>query len=202
MYVHLKNFEENLYDWLENQLGIPNIRVCIYSGEWKCSSSILDLGTSRRWVVSFMPRYPLDRRLGGSHSLSGRCEEENNFVQPVRLIMLTGLSRHFPVVLNIYILRFVDIISSFSPVDFLRKLCQICLSDYPVFTFYDFATIIFFQSNVVNLASNPKHGEHGPCIYVPQWQGGQSIPLGHNKRAWIFILSTRFRIREDKTVGF
>jgi hypothetical protein len=45
----------------------------------------LDLGTSWRWVVSFTPRppypqeksplYPLDRRLGGPHSWSGRHGE-------------------------------------------------------------------------------------------------------------------------------
>jgi hypothetical protein len=46
----------------------------------------LDLGTIWRWVVSFTvlplypggksPRYPLDRRLGGPHSRSGRFGEE------------------------------------------------------------------------------------------------------------------------------
>jgi hypothetical protein len=49
---------------------------------------ILDLGTRRRWVVSFTPRplypqeknpwYPLDRRLGGFQSRSGRGAEEKN----------------------------------------------------------------------------------------------------------------------------
>jgi hypothetical protein len=28
------------------------------------------------------PRYPLDRKLGGPQSRSGRCEEENNFSTP------------------------------------------------------------------------------------------------------------------------
>jgi hypothetical protein len=47
----------------------------------------LDLGTSWRWVVNFTrrplyprgksPRYPLDRRLGGPQSRSGRFGEEN-----------------------------------------------------------------------------------------------------------------------------
>jgi hypothetical protein len=47
---------------------------------------ILNLGTTWRWVVSFMPRplypqgkspwYPLDRRLGGSQSRSGGVDEE------------------------------------------------------------------------------------------------------------------------------
>jgi hypothetical protein len=46
----------------------------------------LDLGTSWRWVVTFMnrplyhcgknPRYPLDRRLDGPQSRSGRRGEE------------------------------------------------------------------------------------------------------------------------------
>jgi hypothetical protein len=44
---------------------------------------ILELGTSRRWIVSFMfrplyPRYPLDRRLGRPRSRSGRSGEEKN----------------------------------------------------------------------------------------------------------------------------
>jgi hypothetical protein len=47
----------------------------------------LDLSTSWTWVVNFTPRplyprgksprYPLDRRLGGPQSRSGRSEEEN-----------------------------------------------------------------------------------------------------------------------------
>jgi hypothetical protein len=53
---------------------------------------ILDLGARWRWVVSFMPRplypqgkgpwYPLDRRLGGSQSRSGRGGEEKNSEPP------------------------------------------------------------------------------------------------------------------------
>jgi hypothetical protein len=53
----------------------------------------LDLGTSSRWVVSFtpllvllwgkFPRYPLDRRLGGSQSRSGLGEEK--FLTVLRL---------------------------------------------------------------------------------------------------------------------
>jgi hypothetical protein len=55
-------------------------------GEWRYSSTILDLGTT--WRVSFTPRslylrgnrprYPLDRRLGGPQSRYGRCGEEKN----------------------------------------------------------------------------------------------------------------------------
>jgi hypothetical protein len=57
-------------------------------GEWKYSSTILDLGTRCKWVVSFTllplysrgnrPRHPLDRKLGGPQSRSGRCEEDKN----------------------------------------------------------------------------------------------------------------------------
>jgi hypothetical protein len=51
-----------------------------HMGEWRYSSTFLDLGTRWRWVVSFTPlplyprgkssRYPLDRRLGGPESVS------------------------------------------------------------------------------------------------------------------------------------
>jgi hypothetical protein len=56
--------------------------------EWRYSSTILDLCTRWRWVVSFTlrPLYilgnnlwcPLDRRLCGPQSRSGRCAEENS----------------------------------------------------------------------------------------------------------------------------
>jgi hypothetical protein len=56
----------------------------LWSGD--IAPRILDLGTRRRWVVSFTARplylrgkrpwYPLDTRLGGLQSLSGRCREE------------------------------------------------------------------------------------------------------------------------------
>jgi hypothetical protein len=48
---------------------------------------------------------------------------------------------------------------------FLRRFCQI----HPVFTSFDFATILL-QSKFVSLVSNPQPGGPGPCIYVPQWQ--------------------------------
>jgi hypothetical protein len=61
-----------------------------HSGEWRYSSTILDLGTRWRWVVSLTlqplyppgnrPRYPLDRRLGGSQCQSGRCGEEKHIL--------------------------------------------------------------------------------------------------------------------------
>jgi hypothetical protein len=55
-------------------------------GEWRYSSTILDLGTGWRWTTSFTPRplypqgkgpqWPLNRRLGGPQSWSGRGGEE------------------------------------------------------------------------------------------------------------------------------
>jgi hypothetical protein len=55
-------------------------------GEWMHSSTHFDLGITWRWVVSFTPRplypkgkipwYPLDRRLCGPQSRSGRSGEE------------------------------------------------------------------------------------------------------------------------------
>jgi hypothetical protein len=51
---------------------------------------ILDLGTKWRLVVSFTcrerARYPLDRRLGGPQSRSGRGGEEKNS-QPLETIL-------------------------------------------------------------------------------------------------------------------
>jgi hypothetical protein len=75
--------------------------------------SILDLGTRWRWVVSFThrplfpqgknPSYPLDRRLGGTQSRSGRGGEEKNsqplqgleppIIQPVAQRYTSELSR-------------------------------------------------------------------------------------------------------------
>jgi hypothetical protein len=59
-------------------------------GEWTYSSTIFDVSTRWRWVVSFVPlllhlrgnspRYPLDRRLVGPQNRSGLCEEEKNLV--------------------------------------------------------------------------------------------------------------------------
>jgi hypothetical protein len=63
-----------------------------YMGKWRYSSTILDLGTRWRWVVSFIsvtlyprwknPRYPLERRLGGPQIQSGLCGEEKNHALP------------------------------------------------------------------------------------------------------------------------
>jgi hypothetical protein len=59
-------------------------------GEWRYSSIIFDLGSIWRWMVSFpprplylrenRPRYPLDKRLFGAQSRSGRYGEDNYFV--------------------------------------------------------------------------------------------------------------------------
>jgi hypothetical protein len=56
-------------------------------GEWRHSSKFLDLGTRRRPPVAFnvpgkVPRYPLDRRLGGPWNRSGLCGGEKNLVLP------------------------------------------------------------------------------------------------------------------------
>jgi hypothetical protein len=57
-------------------------------GQWRYSSTHLDLGTTWTWVVSFTPRplyhqgkspcYPLDRRLDRPQSRSGHSGEEKN----------------------------------------------------------------------------------------------------------------------------
>jgi hypothetical protein len=62
----------------------------------------LDLGTSWRWVVSFTPlplyprgkspQYPLDRRLGGPQSQSGRLGELRPLGRPARSQSLYRLS--------------------------------------------------------------------------------------------------------------
>jgi hypothetical protein len=84
-----------------------------YWGSGGIASRILDLGTRWKWVVSFTPRplypkgkspwYPLDRRLGGPQSRSGRGGGENNsqplsefeppIIQPVSQVYATELSR-------------------------------------------------------------------------------------------------------------
>jgi hypothetical protein len=64
----------------------------MYWGSGGITPRILDLGTRSMWVVSFTPRplysqgrnpwYPLDRRLGGPQSRSGRGGEEKNSQPP------------------------------------------------------------------------------------------------------------------------
>jgi hypothetical protein len=54
-----------------------------HMGEWRYSSTILDLGTRRTGCFTpgeNAPRYPLDRRLGGPQSRSGRCGEQKYLV--------------------------------------------------------------------------------------------------------------------------
>jgi hypothetical protein len=59
-----------------------------YWGSGGIAPRIFDLGTRRRWVISFTPRplylqgksprYALDKRMGGPQSRSGRGGEEKN----------------------------------------------------------------------------------------------------------------------------
>jgi hypothetical protein len=68
--------------------------------EWRYSSTILDLDTRWRWVVSFSPRplhprgksppHELDRRLSGPKYRSGRCGEKKN------LLTLLGIENRPP----------------------------------------------------------------------------------------------------------
>jgi hypothetical protein len=65
-------------------LNSLSTKLWVHMGEWRFSSIILVLGTRWRWVVSFTPlpgerspRNPLDMRLGGPQSRSGRCGEVN-----------------------------------------------------------------------------------------------------------------------------
>jgi hypothetical protein len=84
-----------------------------YWGSGGIAPRILDLGTRWRWVVSFTPQslypqgkstwYPLDRRMGGPQSHSGRGGEEVNsqplpglelpIIQPVAQRYTAELSR-------------------------------------------------------------------------------------------------------------
>jgi hypothetical protein len=83
-----------------------------YWGRGVIATLILDLGTSCRWVVSFTPRalytqgkspwYPLDRRLGGPQSRSGRGGEEK-FPRPrqesesnLRTPIVQPIAQRFP----------------------------------------------------------------------------------------------------------
>jgi hypothetical protein len=78
-------------------IDVHSSRTCFRSHKLISESQgiaprILDLGTRRRWVVSFTPRplypqgkspwYPSDRRLGGPQSRSGRGGEEKNSEPP------------------------------------------------------------------------------------------------------------------------
>jgi len=85
--AHLKALSRNLlwevkslcFNWAPHHEGVLGNGI---------APRILHLVTRRRWVVSFMPRplypqgkspwYPLDERLGGPQSRSGRSGEEKN----------------------------------------------------------------------------------------------------------------------------
>jgi hypothetical protein len=66
--------------------------------EWRYSSTILDLDTGWKWMVSFMPLppYPLDRRLDGPQSRSGLCGEEINLIPAGKLSpVVQPVARHY-----------------------------------------------------------------------------------------------------------
>jgi hypothetical protein len=86
--------------WTRRIKGNVKLSLCLtkhhamktYWGSGGIAPHILDLGTRCRWVISFTPRplypqgkspwYPLDRRLGGPQSRSGRGGEEKNSHPP------------------------------------------------------------------------------------------------------------------------
>jgi hypothetical protein len=78
---NLREWEKSLcFNWAPRHEGVL--------GSGSTALRILDLGTRWRWVVSFTPRplyphgkrqcYPLNRRLAGFQSRSGRGSEERN----------------------------------------------------------------------------------------------------------------------------
>jgi hypothetical protein len=72
--------------------GKLKVKLSRRIGEWTYNSTVLDLGTTWKWVVSFMSqslysrgnssRYLSDTRPHGPHSLPGRCGEEKNLALP------------------------------------------------------------------------------------------------------------------------
>jgi hypothetical protein len=88
----------------ENMDDFDHHAMKAFWGIGNIAPRILDLGTRCRWVVSFTPRllyfqgkspwYPLDMRLGGTQSRSGRGGEEKNsqalrgFEPPWKITML------------------------------------------------------------------------------------------------------------------
>jgi hypothetical protein len=76
-------------------------------GERRYSSTLLDLGTTRRQVVSFTslplypwgsnPQYPLHRRLGGPQSQSGHCGVKINLsaLLGIKLQLFQPIARHY-----------------------------------------------------------------------------------------------------------
>jgi hypothetical protein len=96
----------------------------------------LDLGTSWRWVVSFTPRpfyprekspwYPLDRRLCGPRSRSGRRGEE-------KVLDPTGTRTPTPRTCNPYRLRYPGSPSSYVPIkNNTSRHCCSSLLRYPL----------------------------------------------------------------------
>jgi hypothetical protein len=67
-----------------------------------------------------------------------------------------------------------------------------------VFTSLDFATVIFLQSEVVRLVSNPQPGGPGLCIYVHQWQGVPVISPGTGFRFRRLLLLAGLKWRYSK----
>jgi hypothetical protein len=75
-------------------------------GAWRYSSTFLDLSTRCSWVVGFKPRpfhprgksprYPLDLRLGGPQSRSGRRgKEKNRFPAGNWTLAVQPFARHY-----------------------------------------------------------------------------------------------------------
>jgi hypothetical protein len=105
----------------------------------------LDLGTSWRWVVSFKARplyprrkslrYPLDRRLGGPQSRSGRRGEENILDHPTGTRTPTPRS------------------SSPQPLCLRRMLMLSCLTRFQTAAVQELPSKFLSQS-IINLSSN------------------------------------------------
>jgi hypothetical protein len=113
-----------------NEFSTPWRRM----GEWMYRS---DLGTSWRWVVSFTPlpryprgkspRFPLDGRLGGPQSRSGRCWEEK-ILDPTGTRTPDPLSRP-ACSQSLYRLRYPG---SLDSVLFCSKCCCILYHDFSI----------------------------------------------------------------------
>jgi hypothetical protein len=90
-----------------NSIILLRIIAWRHKGKWKYNSTILELGTRWRWLVSFMPpllsfwgkssRYPLHRRLGGPQTWSRLYRERNNFLPLLEIEPPTSNSKgHCP----------------------------------------------------------------------------------------------------------
>jgi hypothetical protein len=98
-------------------------------GEWRYSSTILDLGTRWRWVVCFTPlpvylRYPLERRQGGPQSRSGYCVVETNLL-PLSGIESRPLSPQ-PVAMP-SVLTWLPIIKRTKPIMQMGHFCHLLM---------------------------------------------------------------------------